>query len=188
MRRAPEPTELSETITIGPISAVHRTWVPPQSSVEKPGISTTRTSSPYFSPKSIIAPSFRASSIGVTKARTGRFSKIFRLTRRSTSSRCSRESAWECVKSKRSLSGRTAELGENPAPLALLERADLRQHVDLLVADELRPEARRFRKLGCTGLFAAGSCPGALALLAHQTGERLFIDREAPLERELARQ
>ena len=53
-------------ITNGPISAVQRTCVPPQSSREKPGISTTRTSSPYFSPKSIIAPSFLASSIGVT--------------------------------------------------------------------------------------------------------------------------
>src|SRR6266540_2173205 len=77
MRRAPAPTEDSERITNGPISAVQRTCVPPQSSREKPGISITRTSSPYFSPKSIIAPSFRASSIGVTKARTGRFLKIF---------------------------------------------------------------------------------------------------------------
>ena len=74
MRRAPEPTELSDVITNGPISAVQRTCVPPQSSREKPGISTTRTSSPYFSPKSIIAPSFFASSIGVTNVCTGRFS------------------------------------------------------------------------------------------------------------------
>jgi len=29
-------------------------------------MSTTRTISPYFSPNSIIAPSFRASSIGVS--------------------------------------------------------------------------------------------------------------------------
>ena len=64
MRRAPEPTEPSERITNGPISAVVRTCVPPQSSRETPSTSTTRTSSPYFSPKSIIAPSFRASSIG----------------------------------------------------------------------------------------------------------------------------
>ena len=31
-------------------------------------MSSTRTSSPYFSPKSIIAPSFCASSIGITRA------------------------------------------------------------------------------------------------------------------------
>ena len=45
--------------------------------------------SPYFSPKSIIAPSRRASSIGVSKTCTGRLSKICSLTRRSTSSRSS---------------------------------------------------------------------------------------------------
>ena len=63
--------------------------MPPQSSREKPGISTTRTSSPYFSPKSIIAPRLRASSIGVTNVRTGRFSKTFSLTICSTRPRSS---------------------------------------------------------------------------------------------------
>ena len=43
IRRAPEPTEPSERITNGPISAVERTCVPPQSSREKPSTSTTRT-------------------------------------------------------------------------------------------------------------------------------------------------
>ena len=80
IRRAPAPTELSPVITNGPISAVERTWVPPQSSREKPSISTTRTSLPYFSPKSIIAPSRRASSIGVRNVRTGIASKTFSLT------------------------------------------------------------------------------------------------------------
>ena len=65
--------------------------------------------SPYFSPKSIIAPSFRASSIGVSKMCTGAFWKISWFTRRSTSSRSSALSAAGWVKSKRSLSGRTAE-------------------------------------------------------------------------------
>ena len=76
MRRAPEPTELSVRIANGPISAVERTCVPPQSSTDQPPMSTTRTTSPYFSPKSIIAPSLRASSIGVSKMRTGRFAKM----------------------------------------------------------------------------------------------------------------
>ena len=66
MRRAPAPTELSVRITNGPISAVERTCVPPQSSTDQPPMSTTRTISPYFSPKSIIAPSVRASAIGVS--------------------------------------------------------------------------------------------------------------------------
>ena len=43
------------------------TCVPPHSSRELP-MSSTRTSSPYFSPNSIIAPSFCASSIGITRA------------------------------------------------------------------------------------------------------------------------
>ena len=71
MRRAPEPTEPSERITNGPISAVVRTCVPPHSSRETPVDLDDAHLSPYFSPKSIIAPSFRASSIGVTNARTG---------------------------------------------------------------------------------------------------------------------
>ena len=66
MRRAPEPTDFSLRIANGPISAVERTWVPPQSSIDQPPMSTTRTMSPYFSPKSIIAPSLRASPIGVS--------------------------------------------------------------------------------------------------------------------------
>ena len=89
MRRAPAPTEPSERIANGPISAVVRTCVPPQSSREKPSISTTRTSSPYFSPNSIIAPSLRASSIGVTNARTGRLAKILLVDAPLDLSRCS---------------------------------------------------------------------------------------------------
>src|SRR5690348_2340299 len=66
IRRAPAPTELSAVITNGPTSAVEPTCVPPQSSRDQPSTSTRRTTSPYFSPKSIIAPSFRASSIVVS--------------------------------------------------------------------------------------------------------------------------
>ena len=45
-----------------PTSAVEPTCVPPQSSRETPSTSTIRTQSPYFSPKSAIAPSRSASS------------------------------------------------------------------------------------------------------------------------------
>ena len=51
----------------------------------------------------------RASSIGVSNACTGRFSKTCSLTISSTRSRSSAVSACGWVKSKRSLSGRTAE-------------------------------------------------------------------------------
>src|SRR3712207_9596715 len=54
----------------------------------------------YFSPKSIIAPSRRASSIGVTYARTGRFWKTFSLTRRSISARSSAVTACGCGRSE----------------------------------------------------------------------------------------
>ena len=87
--RARADRALARGSRTAPISAVERTCVPPQSSREKPSISTTRTSSPYFSPKSIIAPSLRASSIGVTNVRTGIASKTFSLTIRSTRSRSS---------------------------------------------------------------------------------------------------
>ena len=60
MRRTPAATLPSETIRNGPISPVARTCVPPHSSCENPGISTTRTTSPYFSPKSAMAPSSTA--------------------------------------------------------------------------------------------------------------------------------
>ena len=46
------------------------TWVPPQSSVECSPASSTRTTSPYLSPKNAMAPSDRASSIEVSKWRT----------------------------------------------------------------------------------------------------------------------
>ena len=137
IRRAPAPTELSDRIANGPISAVQRTCVPPQSSVEKPGISITRTSSPYFSPKSIIAPSFRASSIGVTNQRTGRFSNTFRFTISSTRWRSSDVIASWCVKSKRSLSGRTAE----PACFTCVA-----EHLPERLVEEVRGRVVRHRR------------------------------------------
>ena len=62
IRRTPEATPRSAVITNRPISPVLVTWQPPQSSMLKPGTSTVRTRSPYFSPKSAIAPSATASS------------------------------------------------------------------------------------------------------------------------------
>ena len=54
-----------------PISAVFRTCVPPHSSIDTSGTSTTRTTSPYFSPNSAIAPRARASAYGISFHATG---------------------------------------------------------------------------------------------------------------------
>ncbi len=64
IRRTFAAEDVSCVILKTPISAVERTCVPPQSSREKPPspTSTIRTTSPYFSPNSAIAPSDRASS------------------------------------------------------------------------------------------------------------------------------
>ncbi len=283
MRRTPAPTEPSERTTNGPISAVDLTCVPPQSSVEKPGISTTRTMSPYFSPKSIIAPSRRASSIGVSNTCTGRFWKTFSFTICSTRSRSSAVSACSCVKSKRSLSGRTAEpawrtwspsvsrsawwstcvavwfaivgkrtfqgttartrapsenpsprkskrlvvaepvrldelgtgpglvveldppavadlpasgrverrlaqLGEEVAVVERLERADLREHVRLRVADELRLESRRARELGGPLDIPFDSRAGDLTMPLHLGVVAVDVDGAAALLGELDRE
>ena len=55
-RRRFEPIEPSETIFTGPMSPSARTWVPPHSSVECGPASSTRTMSPYLSPKKAMAP------------------------------------------------------------------------------------------------------------------------------------
>ena len=86
MRRTLAELEVSLVILKTPISAVERTWVPPQSSrdqVPSP-TSTMRTTSPYFSPNSAIAPSDFASSSVVVIARTGWLARIISLTRSST--------------------------------------------------------------------------------------------------------
>ena len=64
---------LSEVIAKRPMSPVARTWVPPHSSRLKPGIDTTRTVSPYFSPNSAIAPAAMASAVGLTSVVTAVF-------------------------------------------------------------------------------------------------------------------
>ena len=109
MRRTFAALEDSETTLNRPISAVERTCVPPHSSRENDPspTSTIRTTSPYFSPNSAMAPNRRASSSVVVSARTGWSSRIQSLTRSSTSRSSSSLSAPPWVKSKRSLSGPT---------------------------------------------------------------------------------
>ena len=57
MRRRLAPIELSPRILIGPMVPRAWTWVPPHSSTDWRPASTTRTTSPYFSPKKAMAPS-----------------------------------------------------------------------------------------------------------------------------------
>ncbi len=71
MRRTPDATPVSSVMRKSPMSPVAFTWVPPQSSMLKPGIDTTRTRSPYFSPKSAMAPPAIASSVERTSVSTG---------------------------------------------------------------------------------------------------------------------
>ena len=109
IRRTLAALEPSAVTLKMPISAVLATCVPPQSSRETPSISTTRTHSPYFSPNRAIAPSASASGRSISSQRTGALALIHSLTRSSTSRSSSGLSDWPWVKSKRSLSGRTAE-------------------------------------------------------------------------------
>src|SRR3954470_4979203 len=114
------------------MSPVRATWVPPQNSRELP-ISSTRTSSPYFSPNSIIAPDFFASSIGMTCARVGVFCMISAFTRASTSriSRSLTGLLWE--QSKRVFSASTSDarfLGaDQRAPLLHVRAEPLAQRL-----------------------------------------------------------
>ena len=61
MRRVLAPIDPSETIETGPIWPRASTWVPPQNSSECGPARTTRTTSPYLSPKKAKAPMASAS-------------------------------------------------------------------------------------------------------------------------------
>ena len=80
MRLIPDATLVSLTILKRPIEPVRSMCVPPQSSILTPGISTTLTRSPYFSPNRAIAPSSLASSKEVTCVFRGRFRLICSFT------------------------------------------------------------------------------------------------------------
>jgi hypothetical protein len=76
-RRLEAPTDDSPTMLIMPTSALVDTWVPAQSSRDQgPPMSTTRTTSPYFSPNNAIAPRAFASSSGISRVTTCRLSRI----------------------------------------------------------------------------------------------------------------
>ena len=70
MRLTPEATENSDSILNGPILAVLSMCVPPQSSLEKSPMVTTRTASPYFSPKERLCALALASSRPISSTLT----------------------------------------------------------------------------------------------------------------------
>ena len=125
MRRTPDDTALSEVTAIRPISPVRLTWVPPHNSTDQPialeacaleawsraalPIETTRTSSPYFSPNSALAPASRASSSAINRVVTSAFSSTTSLAMSSTRASSSAEIGLGWAKSKRSRSGETSE-------------------------------------------------------------------------------
>ena len=93
MRRTPAATPLSATTEMTPMSPVRRTCVPPQSSTDQPMVfaavasrpsTTTRTSSPYFSPNSARAPEAMASSSAISRVVTGAFCSTTALAMSST--------------------------------------------------------------------------------------------------------
>ena len=85
MRRRLEPIELSLTILIVPMSPV-ALHVRAAAQLDRAPASSTRTMSPYLSPKNAIAPSCSASSLVVSKMRTGALASVSRLAMRSISS------------------------------------------------------------------------------------------------------
>ena len=92
-----------------PISPVRLTCVPPHSSTEKSPILSTRTTSPYFSPNSAMAPEAWASSCDINFVSTSKLARISRLTRASISVSCSGIIASKWEKSKRSRPASTSE-------------------------------------------------------------------------------
>ena len=75
----PPPVQTPATDTLTTFSALDVTCVPAQSSRDHgPPISTTRTVSPYFSPKSAIAPSDFAWARGISLVTTSRLSRMAR--------------------------------------------------------------------------------------------------------------
>ena len=70
---------------------------------------TIRTTSGYFSPKSIIAPDFRASARGIVAERIGSPARIFSFTSSSIAVNSSARTAAGLAKSNRSRSSSTFE-------------------------------------------------------------------------------
>src|SRR5579875_2367918 len=96
------PIDPSETIRNGPMAPRVSTWVPPHSSTEECPACTTRTHSPYLSPKKAMAPTRSASARSISSVTTGGLPITEALTRSSTLSSSARVTGPKWLKSKRS--------------------------------------------------------------------------------------
>ena len=97
-------------------------------------------------------------------------------------SSCSIQPVSETWPAALGVEGRLVQLRVEEAVLARLERRDRRQHVGLLVADELG------RALADHPHLEARRRARALPLLLHQPPELVLVDGEAALARQLLRQ
>ena len=109
MRRMPLAIPDSLRILKPQISEVLETCVPPQSSMDTFGTSTTRTTSLYFSPNIIVAPFAFASAMGISATSKFVESKIHSLTKASISSNSFGFGPREELKSNRNRSKLTKE-------------------------------------------------------------------------------
>ena len=155
-RRMLDPIDPSDTILIRPMSPVAVTCVPPQSSMLLVPASSTRTRSPYLSPKNAIAPSSRASSIEVSKWRTGSLLNTSAFARSSMRSSSSSVTGAKWAKSKRSRSGST----EDPCCLTWSPSTSRNAQCSTCVAVWLRRiAARRSTSMDAVAIWPTSTDP-----------------------------
>ena len=160
IRRVFEAMERSETIRSGPIIPRAETCVPPQSSTEACPASTTRTTSPYFSPKNAIAPALSASSreltLGLAPARRS-------APRRSTRS-----------------STRPISSSDQRAEVAEVETQPVRRHERPLLADVV---AEHLAEGPVEDVGAGVVSPDGVPALASIAATRLLADLDSARRR-----
>ncbi len=134
--------EPSETKVMVPIWPNELTWVPPQNSNESGPACTTRTVSPYLSPKNAMAPIFSASALVASVVTTGSSVSTAALAKAKTcaSSFLVGAAWWE--KSKRSRSGATSEpCWRTWSPRTLAQRPVQEVGAGVVAAQRLAPLA-----------------------------------------------
>ena len=85
----------------------------------------------------------------------------------------------------RGIERRLPQLGEEEPVTHVLDCTELRQHLDLLVADELAAKAGALGELGRALVVLRDRSTRASPLLLHQPGELLVVDSEPSFAREL---
>src|SRR5919206_160522 len=194
MRRRLAPIEDSPRTCTGPTWLPWPTWVPPHSSREKSPTSTTRTTVPYFSPNSEMAPAASASARLPCQTRTSGSASSWRLTAASISARRSGGTGWEGGEVERRPVQDQLDLVALAGRGQLLAVAQQPQDAGLgaggLVADEggaavaagQVPVGLQPAQVGVQ-LAAGLLCPAALVV--HELPEAVGVDVQAGLGRRL---